>query len=46
MDERVAREIDALVERAETDRETFEPPDTPPAVERSLEYLREGAGPA
>lgn len=35
-----------LVRRAERDRTAFEPPADPPAEERALEYLREGAGPA
>lgn len=46
MDERVAREVDALAARAQSDVATFEPPKNPPAVEQALGYLREGAGQA
>jgi hypothetical protein len=38
--------IEALAARATRDREAFEPPADPPAEERALDYLREGAGPA
>jgi hypothetical protein len=35
-----------LARRARRDRAAFEPPADPPAEERALGYLREGAGPA
>lgn len=36
----------ALRERAETDRDSFEPPEDPPAEELAMEYLRDGVGDA
>ncbi|PSP55673.1 hypothetical protein BRC82_03555 [Halobacteriales archaeon QS_1_67_19] len=36
--------IDALADRARTDRRDFEPPTDPPDEERALSYLREGVG--
>jgi hypothetical protein len=38
--------IQALVTRAQRDRERFQPPADPPDEERAMRYLREGAGPA
>ncbi len=35
-----------LSERAERDVQAFEPPESPPAEDRAMNYLREGAGPA
>jgi hypothetical protein len=37
-------QIDALAERARTDRRAFDPPADPPDEERALKYLREGVG--
>ena len=34
-----------LAERARRDRETFEPPETPPDEEAALTYARDGVGP-
>jgi hypothetical protein len=38
--------IHDLAERAEQHREQFSPPSDPPAPDRAMEILREGAGPA
>jgi hypothetical protein len=38
--------IHDLAERADRDRAAFEPPANPPAEDRAMELLREGAGPA
>jgi hypothetical protein len=35
-----------LAERVETERQAFEPPEDPPAEDRAMTFLREGAGPA
>jgi hypothetical protein len=35
-----------LAERVERERATFDPPEDPPAEDRAMEFLREGAGPA
>ena len=40
-----ADRIAAFAERARRDRETFDPPEDPPAEERAMEFLREGLGP-
>jgi len=39
-------DIAALARAAGEARESFEPPEDPPAEDRALEFLREGAGPA
>jgi hypothetical protein len=41
-----AERIAELAERAREERDSFEPPASPPAEERALEYLRGGFGPA
>jgi hypothetical protein len=47
MDEAEAADrIDTLVDRATSDREAFEQPDSPPAPDRAMAFLREGVGPA
>ena len=38
--------IHDLAERAERDQAEFEPPADPPASDRAMEFLNEGAGPA
>lgn len=40
-----AERIADLADRAREERESFDPPTSPPAEERGLEYLREGLGP-
>jgi hypothetical protein len=35
-----------LAERVERERTTFDPPDNPPAEDRAMTFLQEGAGPA
>jgi hypothetical protein len=35
-----------LAERVEREREAFDPPADPPAEDRAMEFLQEGAGPA
>lgn len=45
-EERFTERIHTLAERATEDCAAFEPPAEPPAEERAMEYLREGAGPA
>ncbi|MFC5280166.1 hypothetical protein ACFPM1_15570 [Halorubrum rubrum] len=40
-----AERIADLADRAREERKSFEPPASPPAKERGLEYLREGFGP-
>jgi hypothetical protein len=42
----IAARIDTLAERATRDREAFQRPADPPAEDRAMTYLREGAGPA
>jgi len=44
--EEIRRKIRELAERAERDREAFQPPADPPDEERAMGYLRQGAGPA
>jgi len=41
-----AARIETLADRATADCAAFEPPADPPADERAMSYLREGAGPA
>lgn len=45
-DEAIRERIRDLADRAARDRQAFEPPGDPPAEERAMDYLREGAGPA
>jgi len=45
-EERFGERIDDLAQRATEDCGDFEPPADPPARERAMSYLREGAGPA
>lgn len=45
-EERFGRRIDRLAQQATEDCAAFEPPADPPAEERAMTYLREGAGPA
>jgi hypothetical protein len=44
--QRFAERIHRLADRATEDCAAFEPPADPPAADRAMEYLREGAGPA
>ena len=43
---RFAERIWRLAERAEREKQAFEPPADPPDEEQAMDYLREGAGPA
>jgi hypothetical protein len=42
----IARRIDELAASAQADRESFSPPEDPPAPERAMGYLRDGFGKA
>jgi hypothetical protein len=41
-----SRRIASLADRAQRDREGFNPPDSPPARQEALRYLCDGVGPA
>lgn len=41
-----ADRIGSLADRAESDREVFDPPADPPDEDRAMAFLREGVGPA
>jgi hypothetical protein len=43
---RFVERIRQLADRADRDRQAFEPPADPPDEQRAMDYLREGAGPA